>query len=179
MVLRKIQAMGVEVLTNCSPVEQLSRPAEDDPEQEVFVGFKLPDGGTIHADLVIYAIVIKPRDEIAKASGIECNAKGGIIVRDDLQTLTKDVYAIGECASWRSNTYGLIGPGSKSLVSVSSQRAILNHGIVEMADILSFNLTQTESHAPRIMNAPDLSTKLKYKHISQRFLAADSLFPPD
>ncbi|KAJ6571761.1 NADPH nitrite reductase [Mycena capillaripes] len=143
MVLRKIQAMGVEVLTNCSPVEQLSRPAEDDPEQEVFVGFKLPNGETIHADLVIYAIGIKPRDEIAKPSGIECDPRGGIMVHDDLQTSAKDVYAIGECANWQGNTYGLIGPG------------------IEMADILSFNLTQTDSHAPRVMNTPDLSTKLK------------------
>jgi nitrite reductase (NAD(P)H) len=30
-----------------------------------------------------------------------------------------------------------------------------------MADILAFNLTQTVGHAPRKMNAPDLSTKLK------------------
>lgn len=30
-----------------------------------------------------------------------------------------------------------------------------------MADILSFNLTQTASHVPRKMNHPDLSTKLK------------------
>jgi nitrite reductase (NAD(P)H) len=30
-----------------------------------------------------------------------------------------------------------------------------------MADILSFNLTQAEAHAPRKMNSPDLSTKLK------------------
>ncbi|KAJ7839603.1 NADPH nitrite reductase [Mycena olivaceomarginata] len=127
---------GEMVLTNCSPVELLTRPAEDDPEQEVFVGFKLPDGGTIEACLVIYAIGIKPRDDIARA-------KGGIVVGDDLQTMAKDVYAIGECASWKSNTYGLIGPG------------------IEMADILSFNLTQTDSHAPRVMNAPDLSTKLK------------------
>ena len=34
-----------------------------------------------------------------------------------------------------------------------------------MADILSFNLTQTEGHAPRAMNAPDLSTKLKYVYL--------------
>ncbi|KAJ6590581.1 nitrite reductase [Mycena vulgaris] len=143
MVLQKIQAMGVEVLTSCSPVEQLSSSADDGSGQDVFVGFKLADGAIFRADLVIYAIGIKPRDEIARASGIQCNSKGGIIVGDDLQTLSKDVYAIGECASWRKNTYGLIGPG------------------IEMADILSFNLTQTDSHAPRVMNAPDLSTKLK------------------
>jgi hypothetical protein len=42
-----------------------------------------------------------------------------------------------------AQTYGLIAPG------------------IEMADILAFNLTQTASHAPRKMNDPDLSTKLK------------------
>ena len=41
-------------------------------------------------------------------------------------------------------------------------RALLNTDPeVEMADILSFNLTQTDAHSPRLMNAPDLSTKLK------------------
>lgn len=116
MVLRKIQAMGVEVLTSCSPVQQLSRPGEQDADQDVFVGFKLADGTIIQADLVIYAIGIKPRDEIAITSGIECNPRGGIVVGDDLQTLAKDVFAIGECASWKGNTYGLIGPGSEFIL---------------------------------------------------------------
>ena len=62
-------------------------------------------------------------------------------------TSAKDVYAMGECASWRGNTYGLIAPG------------------VEMADLLCFNLTQTQTSLgnfkARRMNAPDLSTKLK------------------
>jgi len=112
MVLRKIEAMGVRVLTKCSPIKQLSRPSEDVPGEEVFTGFILQDGTTFEADLVIYAIGIKPRDELAIASGIECHPKGGIIVRDDLETSAQDVYAIGECASWKGNTYGLIGPGS-------------------------------------------------------------------
>jgi nitrite reductase (NAD(P)H) len=111
MVLRKIEALGVQVLTKCSPIKQLSRPSEDDPSEDVFAGFVLQDGTTFEADLVIYAIGIKPRDELAKSSGIECHFKGGIVIRDDLQTSAQDVYAIGECASWKGNTYGLIGPG--------------------------------------------------------------------
>lgn len=141
MVLHKIEAMGVQVLTNCSPTAQLTRPADDD--YTVFTGFTLQDGTIYEADLAIYAIGIQPRDKVAKASGIECDGKGGIVVDDNLETSAKDVYSIGECASWRGNTYGLIAPG------------------IEMADILSFNLTQSESHAPRTMNTPDLSTKLK------------------
>ncbi|RXW14988.1 hypothetical protein EST38_g10867 [Candolleomyces aberdarensis] len=140
MVLHKIEGMGVEVLTRCSPTRQITRAVDG---EETFCGFELQDGKVHAADLVIYAIGIRPRDELARVSGIKCHPRSGIIVGDDLKTSAEDVYAIGECASWRENTYGLIGPG------------------IEMADILAFNLTQTEGHAPRAMNAPDLSTKLK------------------
>ncbi|KXN90613.1 Nitrite reductase [NAD(P)H] [Leucoagaricus sp. SymC.cos] len=143
IVLNKIEALGVQVLTNCSPSQEITRSANDESGDQIFTGFKLGDGSVHVADMVIYAIGIKPRDELAKSCGIECHPKGGIVVGNDLQTSATDVYAIGECANWKGNYYGLIAPG------------------IEMADILSFNLTQTRSHAPRTMNSPDLSTKLK------------------
>jgi nitrite reductase (NAD(P)H) len=64
-------------------------------------------------------------------------------VNPDLSTSTPDIYAIGECASWENQTFGLIAPG------------------IEMADVLAFNLTQAKSHAYRKFKRPDLSTKLK------------------
>jgi nitrite reductase (NAD(P)H) len=64
-------------------------------------------------------------------------------VKSDLSTSAKDVYAIGECASWENQTFGLIAPGT------------------EMAEILAFNLTQAKSHSPRKFQQPDMSTKLK------------------
>jgi len=145
LVLRKIEALGVKVLTNMG-VKSITTRQEGD--RKVFSGFELSDGSLLEADLVIFAIGIRSRDEIASASGIACHeSRGGIIVNDDLETDAKDVYAIGECCNWRGNTYGLIAPG------------------VEMADILSFNFTQTKTAAgtfkPRKMNPPDLSTKLK------------------
>lgn len=114
MVLHKIEALGVQVLTRCSPVRQLTRLADDGSGDEIFCGFEFADGSVHEADLVIYAIGIRPRDDVARASGIQCHPRGGIIVGDDLKTSAEDVYAIGECASWRDNSYGLIGPGSKS-----------------------------------------------------------------
>ena len=65
------------------------------------------------------------------------------MVSSDLSTSAPDIYAIGECASWENQTFGLIAPG------------------VEMADILAFNLTQAKAHSPRKFKRPDLSTKLK------------------
>ncbi|KAJ7594501.1 NADPH nitrite reductase [Mycena floridula] len=144
MVLHKIQDLGVQVLTNAEPQEQRTRLADDGSGDQIFTGLTFKDGSFLDAEMAIYAIGIKPRDDLARSSGIECSPKGGIVVNDSLETSAEDVYAIGECASWHGNfTYGLIAPG------------------IEMADILSFNLTQTDHHAPRVMNTPDLSVKLK------------------
>ncbi|GAA5820635.1 hypothetical protein JCM11251_003086 [Rhodosporidiobolus azoricus] len=141
VVLHKIEDMGVQVLTACEP-KAITRRVNEQGEK-VFTGFELGDGEKHESDLVIYGIGISPRDELAKAAGIKVAHRGGIEVDDFLMTSAQDVYAIGECASWQGNTYGLIGPG------------------IEMASVLAFNLTQTDGHAPRKMNTPDLSTKLK------------------
>jgi nitrite reductase (NAD(P)H) len=82
----------------------------------VLNGFNLTDRTHITAELAIFAIGIKPRDDLAKASGIICHPKGGVIVGDDLRTSAPDVYAIGECANWRGNTYGLLAPGGEQSV---------------------------------------------------------------
>lgn len=66
------------------------------------------------AELVVMAVGITPRDDLARASGISIARRGGIDVDDSLMTSAQDIYAIGECASWRGNTYGLIAPGGPS-----------------------------------------------------------------
>lgn len=89
-------------------------------------------------------IGIRARDELARKAGIKCADRGGgIVINNDLQTSSPDIYAIGECASWENSTFGLIAPG------------------IDMADVLAFNLTQAKAHAPRTFQRPDLSTKLK------------------
>lgn len=136
LVMQRIEAMGVKVLTRCSP-KGIST------ENGTFTGFNEPQ---VDSDMVIFATGIRPRDDLAAATGMKTAPRGGIIVDDSLLTNIPNVYAIGECASWRGNYYGLIAPG------------------VEMASILAFNLTQTHgrgAHAPRKMNPPDLSTRLK------------------
>lgn len=151
LVLRKIEGMGVKVHTK-STIKGVRQ------SDGVFTGMETATD-PIDSDMIIFAVGIKPRDDLARASGIEVDPKGGIKVADDLSSSAKDVYAIGECASWNGNVsclihgvrvkkltpqfYGLIAPG------------------IEMADILAFNLTQTDGHAPRKMNTPDLSTRLK------------------
>ncbi|KAI0789354.1 nitrite reductase [Abortiporus biennis] len=143
IVQRRIENMGVTVLLNTS-IKRLFTNSEG-----VLTGLELHDGTIHETDIVIFSIGITPRDDIARSSGITCETlpKHGIVVDDYLNTSAQDVFAIGECACWKGNTYGLIAPG------------------VEMADILSFNLTQVKTEVGefkrRQMNPPDLSTKLK------------------
>ncbi|KAF5373008.1 hypothetical protein D9758_001490 [Tetrapyrgos nigripes] len=141
IVLKRIQEMNVDVLTHAS-VKALC-----EKEDGSCKGLEMQGGDFLECDILVLAIGIIPRDELARASGIQCSEKGGILVDDTLLTSAKDVYAIGECASWSGHTYGLIAPG------------------IEMADILSFNFTQAQTDVgtfkPRKMNNPDLSTKLK------------------
>lgn len=138
MVVEQVRALGVDVMLS----KRVGR-IEVDGENRV-IGVVFEDGERMPCSTICFAIGVRPRDELARKAGLQCADRGGgIVVGDDLCTSEVDIYAIGECASWNSQTFGLIAPG------------------VEMADVLSFNLTQAKHHAPRAYKRPDLSTKLK------------------
>src|SRR5690606_28948751 len=72
---------------------------------------KFNDGSELATDMLVISAGIRPRDELAKRSGIEVGTRGGIIVNEYMQTNDPDVFAIGECALFDHNIYGLIAPG--------------------------------------------------------------------
>jgi nitrite reductase (NADH) large subunit len=74
----------------------------------VVEGVRLDDGKTLAADMVVLACGVRPRVEVARASGIPINR--GIIVNDALATEAPGVYAIGECAEHAAKTYGIVTP---------------------------------------------------------------------
>ncbi len=60
------------------------------------VTLTLANGDTLAADLVISAVGLRPRIELAKAAGIATGR--GITVNRALETSVPDVYALGDCA---------------------------------------------------------------------------------
>ncbi|KAK5944308.1 hypothetical protein PMZ80_003589 [Knufia obscura] len=113
-------------------------------ENNAVKGVVFEDGEKMDCTCLMFAIGIKARDELARTAGLTCADRGGgITVDDDLRTSDPNIYAIGECCSWKNQTFGLIAPG------------------IEQADVLAFNFTQAKVHAPRKFKQPDLSTKLK------------------
>lgn len=138
MVVNQIRDLGLEVNLK----KRVGEIKVD--ESNHVTGVVYEDGEHMDCSTICFAIGVSARDDLAKESGIACEERGnGIIVQDDLSTSINDIYAIGECASWKNQTFGLIAPG------------------IEMADVLAFNLTQAKLHAPRVYNRPDISTKLK------------------
>ena len=62
-------------------------------------------------DMVVIAAGVRPRDELARESGINVAYRsGGIVVNDRLRSSDPSVYAIGECASLRGVVLGQAGP---------------------------------------------------------------------
>ena len=138
LVVEQVRDLGLDVLLS-KRVGKI-----EVTETNLVKGVVFEDGEKMECSTVCFAIGIKARDELARKAGIKCADRGGgIIVDGALKTNVEDIHAIGECASWQNQTFGLIAPG------------------IEMADVLSFNLTQAKVHSYREFKRPDLSTKLK------------------
>ena len=52
--------------------------------------------GELAADMVILAVGVRPETKLAKACGIQTNARGSILVNQNMQTNIPDIYAVGD-----------------------------------------------------------------------------------
>jgi nitrite reductase (NADH) large subunit len=98
---RSVEQLGIEVITGASTTEILGKDA--------VTGVKLADGRTVACDVVVVAAGIRANAEMAAASGLM--VERGIVVDDQMRAQDEpDVYAVGECAQHRGETYGLVAP---------------------------------------------------------------------
>jgi nitrite reductase (NADH) large subunit len=100
MLERQIERSGIFVRTG--------RTVEAVYAEERVKGVFLDDGTNRPADIVVLACGVRPRIDVAKASGLPVNR--GIIVNDTLATEVPSVYAFGECAEHAGKTYGIVAP---------------------------------------------------------------------
>jgi nitrite reductase (NADH) large subunit len=100
MLERQIERSGIFVRTG--------RTVEAVYAEEKVKGVYLDDGTNRPADIVVLACGVRPRVDVAKASGIPVNR--GIVVNDTLATEIPSVYAFGECAEHQGKTYGIVAP---------------------------------------------------------------------
>jgi nitrite reductase (NADH) large subunit len=131
LLVRKIEDLGVKVHLQKATKEIVGNGRV---EKMIFT-----DGSELDVGMIIVSAGIRPRDDLAKQSGIKVGDRGGIAVDDQLLTSDPNIFAIGEVALHRTMVYGLVAPG------------------YEMADIVASNLCGGN----KSFAGADLSTKLK------------------
>eukprot|EP00004_Rigifila_ramosa_P015069 TRINITY_DN3481_c0_g1_i1.p1 TRINITY_DN3481_c0_g1~~TRINITY_DN3481_c0_g1_i1.p1 ORF type:complete len:850 (+),score=149.92 TRINITY_DN3481_c0_g1_i1:1441-3990(+) len=131
---RKIEELGVTVHTQKNTLAIVDG-------EEATHRMQFADGSHLEADMIVFSAGIRPRDELARACGLDVGPRGGIAIDDSCVTSDPDIYAIGECALWGGLVFGLVAPG------------------YEMARIAARHLLQEEGEAS--FKGADMSTKLK------------------
>ena len=104
MLRRKIEDLGVHVHTQKNTVEIVD--GEQARHRMVFA-----DGTHLETDMIVFSAGIRPRDELARQEGIEIGPRGGIVIDNNCLTSDPHIYAIGECALWNGQIFGLVAPG--------------------------------------------------------------------
>ncbi len=110
---RKIEGLGVQVHTDKNTKEIV-----DGEESRYRMNFA--DGSHLETDMILFSAGIRPRDELAREYDIAMGERGGIVVDNYCQTSAEDVYAIGECALWQGQIFGLVAPGYQMAKVVAS-----------------------------------------------------------
>ena len=104
MLKQKVQALGVTVHLN-------KNTSLIDDGEHCLHKMNFADGDVLETDLILFSAGIRPRDDIARACALEVGPRGGIVIDNQCRTSDPDIYAIGECALWNGQIFGLVAPG--------------------------------------------------------------------
>ena len=129
---RLIEGLGVTVRTSTATSKIVG-------ERGAVSSMRFSEGSPLDVDVVVFAVGVRPRDELAREAGLEVGERGGVIVDDACATADPAVWAIGEVANIGGRCLGLVAPG------------------YTMAEIVADRLLGGEGTFP----GADLSTKLK------------------
>ncbi|MGX5696092.1 nitrite reductase large subunit NirB [Agromyces soli] len=86
----------------------------------------------VPADLVIFAIGIRARDELGRAIGAELGERGGVAIDTACRTSVPGVWAIGEVAAFEGRCTGLVAPAN-AMAEVVADRLL--GGVAEFTSV--------------------------------------------
>ncbi len=89
-----------------------TRPSAVVVDDGAVTGVDLNNGRHIAADLVVFAIGISPRDELARDLGLELGPRGGVAIDTACASSSAGIWAIGEVASFEGRCTGLVAPAN-------------------------------------------------------------------
>lgn len=132
----KIEELGVAVHTGKN-----TQLIEDGLECRHVMRFA--DGESLETDIILFSAGIRPQDALARQCQLEIGERGGVVIDNNCRTSDPNIYAIGECALWNKQIFGLVAPG------------------YEMARVAAADALAAEDASAQQFLGADMSTKLK------------------
>jgi len=104
-VKRLVEARGITVRTR-------TRATRIDPDESGAVtAVEFQDGSFLRADVVVFTVGVRARDELARNAGLAVHPRGGVLIDEGCSTSDPRILAVGEVANFSSRCVGLAAPG--------------------------------------------------------------------
>lgn len=113
----RIEELGVAVHTSMQTTEIVGG------EDGQVAAMRFADGEDLAVDLVVFSAGIRPRDDLARACGLDVGERGGVVVDEGCRTSDRRVFAVGECAMAAGRLWGLVAPGYE-MARVAADRIV-------------------------------------------------------
>ncbi len=114
MLRRKIEELDVKVHTS-----KATQSIKNGTDTRLLMSFA--DGETLATDMIVFSAGIRPQDKIAGEAGLVLGKRGGIAIDYHCKTNDSDIFAIGECALFGGQIFGLVAPGYRMAEAAISQ----------------------------------------------------------
>ena len=124
---RLIEGLGVSVRTSTATSKIVG-------ERGAVSRMRFSEGPAIDVDVVIFAVGVRPRDELAREAGLEVGERGGVVVDDACATADPAIWAIGEVACIGGRCLGLVAPGY-TMAEIVADRLLGGAGTFPGADL--------------------------------------------
>lgn len=125
----QIEALGVGVHTSKATQRIVAN------EQGHRYRMEFADGEVLDTDLVVFSAGIRAQDSLGRACDLEIGPRGGVVINDHCQTSDPHIFAIGECACWNGQVFGLVAPGYQMAKLVAERMAGLPSELFSGADM--------------------------------------------
>lgn len=131
-----LDAVGAEVLQEALErrgiaVRTRTRTTRLDPDESgLLAALEFQDGSFQRADVVLFTVGVRPRDELARNAGLGVDPRGGVLIDDRCMTTDPHILAVGAVA--RIEDRGADESGSaQTMAEVAAARVLGRDGRIE------------------------------------------------